>query len=124
MKLKWKYYILLFGVMLFLTETISVPYAAVASAGNNNCKKIIANNEEVNTSCCAHKTKKPAKPVNPASCMDCPLYYITVLTPFFSKDFSLPDIAKKKYGVFIHSVLSSYHNKTWKPPDAPPLFIG
>jgi hypothetical protein len=61
--------------------------------------------------CKKHDTKEPM------NCIDCPLCCLTLATPFFAKSFELSQIKKNKYCVFKNTLLSSYHDKTWKPPD-------
>ncbi len=112
--MKWKLYILLFGFIVFLSETVSIPYVAKASSKTNTCCKMhnMAANAGGPKKSCPKESKKSM------NCLDCPLCYLVVATPMFSKDFVLPEFRKNKYLVFINTGLSTYNDKTWKPPDS------
>jgi len=70
-----------------------------------------------NDCCKKHDAKKPM------NCIDCPLCCLTLTTPFFAKSFALSPMKENKYSVFINSLLASFHDKTWKPPDALDFYI-
>jgi hypothetical protein len=109
MLLKWKYYILLFGLLVFLAETISISYIATGGTSVDTCKMHTALKEK--DGCEKHNTKKPV------NCVDCPLCCLTLPGSFFAKPLPLIQFKKNNYSVFKNSLLSSYHDKTWKPPD-------
>ncbi len=114
MLLKWKYYILLFGILVFLGETISIPYMAKGS--NTSGCKMVALHAEPKKDCCKKRgNKKTQKPEN---CMDCPLCCITITPSFFVKPAAAPEKGKITYSPFKNPLLSSYQNEMWKPPDS------
>lgn len=61
--------------------------------------------------CSPHAAKKSM------NCTGCPLCYLTVATPLFTKSFALPGIKKTQYCVFKNILLSTWYHETWKPPD-------
>ncbi len=121
MLLKWKYYILLFAILVFLAETISISFWANGSTTPATCKTHMALKMEAKKDCCKKQGNKETK--KPMNCIDCPLCCITLTTPFFVKSFALPEVTKNRYCVFKNPLLSSYHVKLWKPPNAFSLSI-
>lgn len=116
--MKWKYYILLFGLLVFLGETVSIPYIANGNTPASTCKMHMTLKAKMKEdSCKKHDTKKPM------NCIDCPLCCLTLTTPFFAKSFELSQTKKNKYCIFKNSLLGSYHDKTWKPPDTLSYYI-
>ena len=109
--MKWKSYILLFGLIVFLGETASIPYTSKEVTKKSTCKMHKGLKTGKLNDCCPRGTKKSM------DCVDCPLCYLTVATTAITKVFSLPEVKKTQYRVFKNSLLSAYHNETWKPPD-------
>jgi len=111
--LKGNTYILLIGLLVFLGETASIPYVGVNSNVKvSSCKMHKDVTKHSKKGCCSHGNKKMA------DCVDCPLCYLTVATPFFTRTFVPVETKKLSYNIFKSPGLSAYHNETWKPPDA------
>jgi hypothetical protein len=111
MPVKWKSYILLFGLLVFLGETSTIPYVANAHAKKSTCKMHKGLKAGMGKDCCSHGAKKSM------NCMDCPLCYLAVAAPTFTKTFALAEIKKIQYCIFKNTLLSTYYDETWKPPD-------
>ena len=116
MLLKWKYYILLFAILVFLAETISIPYLVQGTPTSGPCKMRMASQLEPKKDCCKkHGNKEAQKPLN---CIDCPLCCITIASSLFVNPAVPPEKGKIRYSPFRNPLLSSYHNEMWKPPDS------
>lgn len=112
MQVKWKSYILLFGLLVFLGETLTIPCAAIDNPKKSTCKMQHAAKGMMMKSCChKHENKKTT------NCNNCPLLYIAVVAPLFTKPDAAATMQKNKYPLFKNKFLSFYCNETWKPPN-------
>ncbi|MGH2646021.1 MAG: hypothetical protein ACRDE8_00575, partial [Ginsengibacter sp.] len=79
--MKWKVYILFFGLLVFLGETISIPYLANGSTNSRTCRIHMVLSAKAKKDCCkkhGNSNKETKKPMN---CIDCPLCCITLTIP-------------------------------------------
>lgn len=65
---------------------------------------------------CMKGTKQESKPSkSPKTCVDCPMFTITVFQPLFHFEILRP-FQKIEFAVMLVNNLSDYYSRHWKPP--------